>query len=81
MRGAAVPGQILQITAQELHALTRRHTRPAQIRRLMAMGIKFIDDPGEPCVLVLRSVVERAGGNEATSDEQAPKFEWMLERA
>ena len=69
------------LTEQELHALTRRHTRPAQIRRLKAMGIKFIDDPEEPCVLVLRSVVERAGGNDAANEEQAPSFEWMLKRA
>lgn len=69
------------LTTAQLHALTKRSTRPAQIRRLKAMGIPYIDDPAAANLKVLRSVVERAGGNDAANDDPTPDFTWMRKRA
>lgn len=59
----------LTLTPDELAELTDRHTRPAQIRVLKAMGVPYLDDGRR--VKVLREALTARG---ATPPLREPDF-------
>lgn len=68
----------LFLSRAELHRLTGRHTRPAQIKRLREMRIPWeVNALGQ--VIVLRSAVEHAMGvPSAAPPASEPDFEAIL---
>jgi hypothetical protein len=68
----------LTLTAAEIAELTDRHTRPAQIKRLRAMGVPFLDDPKAGRIVVLREALMQTGTKPPANE---PDFSVFGQRA